>query len=112
MCQLQQDSKKSPLVWWRVMEVVILSIATVMLALCILVASLSSLPNADQFGFLDTTAEVFNGSQRTQISPAGWTFAIIMGSHFPMADNLDTVRMVIRISTLHSTHIHSCLHWY
>ena len=49
------------------MEVVILSIATVMLALCILVASLSSLPNADQFGFLDTTAEVFNGSQRTQI---------------------------------------------
>ena len=64
------------------MEVVILSIASVLLALCILVASLAALPNADQFGFLDMTAEVVNASQPNQISPAGWTFAI-WGVIFP-----------------------------
>ena len=61
---------------------VILSIASVLLALCILVASLAALPNADQFGFLDTTAEVVNASQPNQIGPAGWTFAI-WGVIFP-----------------------------
>ena len=60
----------------------ILVFASVMLAFCILTASLAALPNAEEFGFVDTTAEVFNGTMSTQVNPAGWTFAI-WGVIFP-----------------------------
>ena len=68
------DNGQRPPVWWRVIEIVILSIATLLLATAILTSGLGNLPNADQFGFLNTTPNVLNNTN--PIGPAGWTFAI------------------------------------
>lgn len=73
MGQLQDDKK--PSVWHRVLEVVILFIATVILALAILLSSMGNLPNADQFGFLNATERLFRNN-RTQVNPPGWAFAV------------------------------------
>ena len=54
------DNGQRPPVWWRVVEIVILSIATLLLATAILTSGLGNLPNADQFGFLNATPNVLN----------------------------------------------------
>ena len=57
----------------RVREIVTLVVATVMLAVGIITSGMASLPNANELGFKNQTQYVAN---KTQITPAGWTFAI------------------------------------
>ena len=71
---LLQDGNKSPLCR-RVLEVVLLSFATVVLGVVMLVSMLANLPNANQFGFLNATERLFT-SNRTLVNPAGWTFSV------------------------------------
>ena len=55
-------------------EIVTLVIATVVLALGIIISGMASLPYASEFGFVNQTWSVSN--KTTQINPVGWTFAI------------------------------------
>ena len=66
----------SPLpLWEKVLEIVVLSVSTLLLVVVFIINGLAASPNADKYGFANQTARI-SDEFYLQVTPAGWTFAI------------------------------------